>query len=135
MKSNMPVPCAGKWDLFDSSDFYDHLEAREICANCPAQLECATLVIDVKREGGIFGQPEGTWAGQLLVAPSLANRREANRRRSEAQREADEAAYDDDQARIAHSQYQAGIRNEWTLVGHRVYQRRSKRRQRSDGAA
>lgn len=135
MKTNTPAPCAEQWSLFDSTDIYDHQEAREICANCPIQLHCATLLIDVKREGGIFGQPEGTWAGQLLIAPSLTKRQEANRRRTEAQREADEAAYSDEEAKHAHNQYQAGIRNQWTLVGHRVHQRRTKRRQRSDGAA
>lgn len=135
MPADTPVPCAGEWRIFDSMDLYDHIEAKALCDTCPVLRECATLLADVKREGGILGQPEGTWAGKLHEPPNLTTRQRANQRRNAEREAAEEAAFDDDAARIAHSQYQNGNRTEWTRTGHKVYQRRNKRKQRAEGAA
>ena len=126
------APCVGKHDLFDSVDLADHALAREICADCPIQLDCARRLGEMIRGAGYYGHPEGTWAGRLVID---GNDRNQTRRRARAaradQRDAEEAAYTDAEALQAHSAYSAGDKSIWASVGHRVYGRRQKRRLRA----
>lgn len=126
-----PPPCAGQWALFDSTEAADHREASRLCAECPIRFECASKVAELCRESGPYGQPEGTWAGQLYESPIGQAARNNHLRRNREREAAEEAAYTEEQARVAHRDYQKGFRDEWSRVGHRVYQRRQKRRQRS----
>lgn len=127
----MSTPCYGQHELFDSMDIYNHRVAKAICDTCPIILECGRNLAETKKLGGLYGQPEGTWAGQLQsTAGDREQRRAYYRRTHDAQVEAEDARYDDDQARTASSDYKAGIRNDWTTTGHRVHQRRMKRQQR-----
>jgi hypothetical protein len=59
--------CVGKWWLFDSPINAAHVEARELCADCPAKEACHDLLIEVMTEcsAGKAGAPSGTWAGRL----------------------------------------------------------------------
>jgi hypothetical protein len=65
--------CRGRWELFDSIATADHIEARAICAECPALLACdakAAEMLDTyygrkTPSGGLVG----TWAGKLYGAP------------------------------------------------------------------
>jgi hypothetical protein len=70
--------CVGRPWLFESMEAADHLEARAICAQCPAILACrvelqrvSDLAATVTAQGG---GPVGTWAG-VLVGRSGANAR------------------------------------------------------------
>ncbi len=64
---DQPTPCAGKWELFDSRNLADHIEAATMCRTCPAQLACADNLLTVQRsDKALGGSPEGTWAGQLM---------------------------------------------------------------------
>lgn len=55
------APCAGEWQLFDSTEPEDHLLAKSICETCPFLAECRELRGSLRLTGGIM--PEGTWAG------------------------------------------------------------------------
>ena len=113
------TPCYGKSALFDSTDLYDHEAAKELCMACPTLTACMAHLLEVKRTSGPFGQPEGTWAGELLEDKRPAERR--SRRRMFL----DDQMYDDQDAKTAHAQYVAGMRNDWTETGERVYQARN----------
>lgn len=62
-------PCASCPPLFESTDLYDHMQAKKICDACPMIEACADLLADVKLAYGYGYQygPRGTWAGQLLA--------------------------------------------------------------------
>jgi hypothetical protein len=128
----MTPPCRGQHALFDSTEVEDHLKAREICATCPLIGACRAEVTAILENAGYYGHPEGTWAGELQLAGHHGQtlvRRYAKQKRAE-RREREEALYTDDDARRAHAAYTSGDRGEWASAGHRVYQRRSKKRQR-----
>lgn len=112
----MTAACAGKWELFDSTDIFDHREAALLCSTCPMLLACSALLENVMASSHPSGRPAGTWAGKLIGAGSLA-----------AVRGDEERAYTDEAARAAHARYIAGRRDEWTVIGHRVWDRRYRR--------
>lgn len=134
LPENTAAPCAGKWELFDSVDAADHAEAKALCDICPHILACARELGLVKQGAGIYGHPEGTWAGRLERPRHWRTIRDENSESRNARIVEEDALYDHEQSRIAHNAYSAGDRTEWARVGHRVYQRNVKRRQR-DGAA
>ena len=111
--------CAGKWELFDSTDVLDHIEAKKICATCPIRSTCDALYLDVAHASHPRGMPSGTWAGRLRGATSLDHCRNA-----------EEQMFTDDEALAAHAAYVRGERDSRTVMGHRVWDRRY-RRQRS----
>ena len=118
------APCAGMWDLFDSTDYYDHRRARQICAECPLIDACRTNLADA-RASAFTAQhgPRGTWAGELVGGELHNPHRLA----------AEEAMFTDDEARACHTAWtRAGRRGRPLLsdrvaLGERVYQRRAKR--------
>ena len=71
----MTTPCVGKSDLFDSTDARDHAEAKALCEQCPALASCFAE-LTATRHTGAYADPQGTWAGQLLVP----NRRRGSHR-------------------------------------------------------
>ena len=119
---NAPVPpCAGRWELFDSTDIHDHREARRLCGGCPIVTECRSQLeatIADSHLGMKYG-PRGTWAGSLMGPPQTSTHRA----------QAEEAMFSEAEARDAHAKYAAGFRDSRTEVGERVYQRRKKREQ------
>ena len=63
----MTAPCAGKWELFDSTDLPDHVQARRLCATCPMIAACEQRLEDAQAQQTYHGcGPQGTWAGKLL---------------------------------------------------------------------
>jgi len=56
--------CKGQWWLFDSTDKRDHVQAKAICAECPAAVACRELLAKPSHIGTI-PMPQGTWAGKL----------------------------------------------------------------------
>ena len=128
----MTPPCTGQHALFDSTDVTDHLKAREICAGCPLIEACRENVADILANAGYYGHPEGTWAGELQLSGRYGRsviRNHAREMRTQ-QKMFEESLYTDDDARAAHAAYTRGDRGQWASVGHKVYQRRAKRRQR-----
>lgn len=120
-------PCAGRWELFDSIDHADHRRARALCGICPmratclAELEAATEASHC----GIKYGPRGTWAGLLVGLPRMSVQRAR----------AEEEMFTEADARQAHARYAAGIRDDRTVIGERVYNRRKKRTRRNDRSA
>lgn len=129
------TPCAGRWELFDSIDEYDHEAARELCAPCPAIVECAQALDLATAEAGSHGHPEGTWAGRLIIDPKPRYRSPIETQRTNKRREFEDQAFDDAGARRAHAAFVAGDRTEWARMGNRAYDRRRKQRNREEGAA
>jgi hypothetical protein len=127
-----PPPCAGKWELFDSTDPHDHLKARALCVGCPMRVECAQL-LEVARAGAHkagptknYG-PQGTWAGRLIGAGPHTSIERAR---------AEEAMFTVEELRAGHNAYNAGIRTDRTRMAERIYQRkRARRRWREKKAA
>lgn len=114
-------PCAGKWDLFDSTAPADHLQARTLCWRCPMLEECranlrAATTTAYSRAWG----PAGTWAGELVGRDT----RHADRIVAE------DAMFDTDEARRAHAAWSGGDGSDWARIGERVYQRRRGRNRR-----
>lgn len=127
-----PPPCAGEHVLFDSVDPCDHAVARQLCDTCPLADACRDRLAQVLATADYYGQPEGTWAGQLLADLNGRNRRK-RRLAAEPQAErihAEDAAYSKRDARQAHAAYGAGDTSDWAAIGNRVYGRRLKRAQR-----
>ena len=65
---NTPPPCVGKSELFDSTDDFDHLRARVICAGCPFVQECILQAVEVAKVNASWAAvrgPDGTWGGLL----------------------------------------------------------------------
>lgn len=130
------TPCAGRHDLFDSTDPEVHALAAQLCAGCPLIDACRQRLADVIATGGYFGRPEGTWAGELIVDHNARNQRRRERRgggpakvtRTERLRE-EEERYSDAEAHSARCAALRGDTSEWALTGRRVYDRRAKRRQ------
>lgn len=122
--------CIGKHVLFDSTDPADHALAAQFCAACPITATCRERLTDMTASAGYYGHPEGTWAGQLITEPTrdLTRRLAANGKAE--QRAAEEDAYDEAEARKAHSAYTLGDRSTWARVGHLVYDRRRTRARR-----
>ncbi len=56
--------CAGRWELFDSTDERDHAIAKKLCGGCDFAVQCRALLesCDRSQRGG---SPQGTWAGRL----------------------------------------------------------------------
>lgn len=54
------APCKDDPDLFASTAWAAHREARKICQTCPRLKACEAEVADVGRE-----YATGTWAGEL----------------------------------------------------------------------
>lgn len=119
-------PCAGKWDLFDSTELGDHAQAAQLCATCPMTTECRSILEQSRYVSATGGRPSGTWAGTLVGG---------DREAQAARREAEEAQFTDEQALRAHAQYGAGERDPWTRLGERVYDRKRKRARRTKKAA
>ena len=126
---NAPAPCAGQWDLFDSTDYYDHRRARQLCHSCPIIDACRQALAEatassraVSRGGG----PQGTWAGELIGGAVVSVSRIA----------AEEAMFNEEEARKAHAHWARTPKHlrpelpDRVRVGERVYQRRSLRNQR-----
>lgn len=128
--------CVGRHALFDSTRPEDHNEARAICATCPVIDACRQRLADMKAIAAYYTQPEGTWAGELYLSGDNRNqiRRAAKEARS-VRIAREDAAFSDREARQAHAAYTAGDRSGWALMGHRVYGRRRKRRNRASGVA
>ncbi len=72
--------CAGRWELFDSTDLADHAEARDLCSRCPVLLRCAQqLRAEQEATAGLRGSgggPSGTWAGKLLGRKGYGTRQQ-----------------------------------------------------------
>lgn len=118
-------PCAGKWDLFDSTDLADHEEAVQLCAACPMKLECRIMLETARAVADSGGRPTGTWAGTLVGSARVKAERMA----------VEEAMFTDEQALAAHRAHKAGRRDKQTRIGERVYERRRTRRARAARAA
>ena len=74
MSSNNPA-CAGRWQLFDSTDISDHAQAAQICATCPALDWCIQRTDEMH---AAVTEPcmVGTWAGRLYGIPGRRIRSE-----------------------------------------------------------
>lgn len=118
-------PCHGKSPLFDSTLLSDHIEAVESCTVCPIVELCQTRLEECLSSWcGRSGGPEGTWAGQLIIAGKVATDRIMRVA-------AEEKAFSEDDARIAHAAFWRGERDDWTVAGERTYQRRAERAKRA----
>lgn len=124
----MIAPCSGKSRLFDSTLISDHMEAAKLCAACPMVPTCqARLEESLAAWSGRSGKPEGTWAGQLVIAGKVAT----DRVMRVAQ---EERLFSAEDARRAHAAFWRGERGDWVEAGERTYQRRAERRQRAERA-
>ena len=117
-------PCAGKWELFDSTDPHDHLKAKALCTGCPMAVECAQRLETARNRAHKGGPtkdygPQGTWAGRLVGAGPRTSIERAR---------AEEAMFTVEELREGHSAYNAGIRTERTCMAERIYQRKRARR-------
>ena len=127
-----PPPCAGKWELFDSTDPHDHLKARALCVGCPMRPECAQLLETARNGAHKAGPtknygPQGTWAGRLIGAGPHTSIERAR---------AEEAMFTVEELRAGHNAYNAGNRTDRTRMAERIYQRkRARRRWREKKAA
>lgn len=125
--------CSTFPDLFDSTDELAHAWAALACSTCPLRATWCTPYRD-----GLLAKRMplyGTWAGMLLdgtVPPARNRGLSAERAR---QVEAEDDAYDEELARQAHRQYARGLRDEWTVTGEHVWQRRRKRAARAASKA
>jgi len=124
----MNAPCAGQWELFDSTDLVDHLRAAAICQTCPLIVECRKELEAAKRDAyaPIKYGPAGTWAGRL-VGPK--------HKISAARLKAEDGMFTDEQLRAGHNRYFYGHRDAETRLQERIYQRKRGRRNRSRAAA
>jgi hypothetical protein len=118
----MRAPCAGQWELFDSTDTYDHIKAARLCAGCPVIAECERqLEIARNRSLGTAVQygPQGTWAGRLVGAGPRTSIERAR---------AEEAMFTPEELRAGHTAYNTGVRTERARMAERIYQRKRSRR-------
>lgn len=121
MPTEKPRPaCAGKWDLFDSIELEDHYEAQHIChTQCPMLAECGDLLAEARKAPNAnAGVPVGTWAGRLVGVPKSTQQERID---------AEDAAYDEAEAKKAHAAFVLGDRDDWAVTGHKVYDRRRHR--------
>ena len=115
-------PCTGQWKLFDSTEPRDHAKARALCATCPMLHECyerlqLSIAVDTS------AKPRGTWAGMSFGyrgGEGVVERRERIAR--------EDAIYSEREALDAHNAYNCGDRGSWAVTGHRVWDRRYRRR-------
>lgn len=119
--STLP-PCAGLWEVFDSTDEVDHRKAKTLCGECSILTACAARLESARKEAhkggsGDYG-PQGTWAGQLIGAPRASEKRIA----------LEDAMFTDDEVRAGHSAWVSGVRTERNRIAERVYQRKRSRR-------
>ena len=70
----MARPCVGRHRLFDSTALTDHQEAAALCATCSDLDWCRDRLAEAIEAGKAGGTPQGTWAGQLVGAPSEEER-------------------------------------------------------------
>lgn len=119
--------CAGRYELFDSTDVRDHLVAITYCDTCPVRDWCEQRTQAAKdaAPGWIHGAAlVGTWAGVLY-----GNANDPVRIASE------DAMFTDAEAREAHKAYSHhGDRSDRARIGERVYSRRKRRNQKADAA-
>lgn len=57
--------CTGLWALFDSDEWEDHLEARELCQTCSHIVLCAEKALEDREKHRMT--PTGTYGGLLWV--------------------------------------------------------------------
>lgn len=119
--SNVP-PCAGRWELFDSTNYADHLIARTYCQKCPLIEQCQERLEEaaaLRLSGVTDGGPRGTWAGQMIGAGSKPKVRPIVTIKVPS-----------DVRRAAHAAYRRGDRTPEVIKGERAYQQawREKRR-------
>jgi hypothetical protein len=110
-------PCAGRWELFDSTYPADHIQARDMCRQCPMLADCRDQLEAARKDAHVgrdYG-PQGTWAGQLVGAGP---------RVTAARARAEEAMFTGDELRAGHSAYVRGDRDERTRMAERIYQRK-----------
>ena len=117
-------PCAGQHELFDSTDYRDHLAARAICYDCPFIAECRDRLKQTLELVVWGGNPQGTWAGELY-----------GQRSNSKQLAIEERMFSEEDARAAHAAFYRGDRSPMVCIGERVYQRRSARNKRNRSAA
>ena len=122
-------PCAGQWKLFDSVDLFDHQRARAMCQTCPLIDACRSRLNLARDEQHANYGPQGTWAGELVGGLS----RQACRDKEVIA--AQEESYTPNEVRRAHAAYNRGDRDEWALIGHRIYERQRNRKRREKAAA
>lgn len=69
---SLQSPCTSDPRLFDSTELYDHYEARELCAQCTTRSGCALIGL---------GDPDasGTYGGVLVVQGKAAVKIRAGR--------------------------------------------------------
>lgn len=120
--NDIQPPCAGQWELFDSTDELHHLKAKTLCGECPMIAECSRRLESARNRAfkggtGNYG-PRGTWAGKLIGAPRTSEERIA----------AEDAMFTDDELKDGHAAWAAGVRDDRTTVAERIYQRKSARR-------
>lgn len=122
-------PCAGQWELFDSTDPSDHEEAKALCGQCPMIVECGQRLDAARnrahRGGGQTYGPVGTWAGRLMGIP----------RTTAARMAAEDAMFTEAELRAAHAAFATGDRRPITKTAERIYQRNRKRRKVQERAA
>lgn len=67
--------CAGRWELFDSSDLDDHEKAKALCAACDWLEWCRAQLRRAQEETELAGWgPSGTWAGSYIGARDPGSR-------------------------------------------------------------
>lgn len=119
------APCAGMWDLFDSTDWFDHRRAKQLCDTCPMIAACRESLAEARStQYSAYYGPRGTWAGELLGT---------DERRSQIRVATEEQMFTDAEARAAHAAWartpkeQRHDLSDRIRIGERVYQRRWKR--------
>lgn len=127
-------PCAGLWELFDSTDELDHVKAKTLCGECPMRVECDQRLETARnrahrgqtRTNGSEYGPQGTWAGRLIGAPRTSAERIA----------AEDKLFTDEALREGHAAWNVGVRTPMVTMAERIYQRkRSRRRYAANKAA
>lgn len=133
-KLDNEVPCAGRWDLFDSTDQADHLEARAMCDACPALTWCrdyARNVAETAPHIDTSSAMTGTWAGLLYGRQGHRAGTPGRGKREVLPLNDIEEGMTADEVRRAASAYRRGDRSEWACKGRRIYNRHSDERRTS----
>lgn len=118
------APCQQEPELWESSDIWDHVEARQGCTRCPHLGACEQLRREVYDESHPHGRPRGTWAGRFFDARGQYVPPPTTERPPE---------FTYEQAKAAHSQYETNRVNkaknsDWVMFGERAYQRMRNRK-------
>lgn len=126
---NARPACEGRWELFDSLEPSAHAQAAELCATCPMQRECGSILAAAKLNAPSgYAGPQGTWAGRLVGSARATNVDAGLLAR-------EEGLYDEREAKDAHAAYLRGDRGAWASTGQRVYDRRLRRAKRARAAS